>query len=183
MAIEKKAAATLWQRAVRELKQFAILTAYFYVTFGTVILMKAAVLHTHGIHYVIWGSAIVKALLIAKFMLLGRIMKIGERYRGRPLIWTTLHKAFGFLLLLVVMTVAEEAVIGLVHHRPISAILSELAGPRLEESLVEILVLLLVLIPFIAFSVLAEALEEGRLQRMFFGRPTPLEENLPSDRS
>jgi hypothetical protein len=84
MATETTAKATLGQRAVHEFKELAILTAYLYVTLGAVILMKAAVLHTAGVSFVPWGIAIVKALVLAKFMLIGRAMKIGERYTDRP---------------------------------------------------------------------------------------------------
>jgi hypothetical protein len=173
--------ATLLARATRELRAFALLTAYFYVTFGTLIFMKAAVLHTHGIRYFVWGSAIVKAVLIAKFMLVGRALKIGEGHKVRPLIWPTLHKAFAFLLLLVILTAIEGIVVGLFRHRSITAMLMDLVGPKLEESLADILFLLLVLIPFVAFSVLDETLGEGRLQRMFLIEPTSLGQNPPSD--
>jgi hypothetical protein len=103
LATEIIAKVTLGQRAVHELKELAILTAYLYVTLGAVIVMKTAVLHTHGIDAAVWGIAIVKALVLAKFMLIGQAMKIGERYTARPLIWPTLHKAFAFLVLLIIM--------------------------------------------------------------------------------
>ncbi|MGH7224297.1 MAG: hypothetical protein ACRELF_13785, partial [Gemmataceae bacterium] len=63
MATETIAKATLHQRAVHELKEFAILTAYLYVTLGAVIVMKTAVLHIHGIDSAVWGIAIVKAIV------------------------------------------------------------------------------------------------------------------------
>jgi hypothetical protein len=44
-------------------------------------------------------------------------MKIGERYTARPLIWPTLHKAFGFLVLLVALVIVEEVVVGLFHRQ------------------------------------------------------------------
>jgi len=58
------------------------------------------------------GLAIVKAALRAKFMLLGRAVHIGERFRNLPLIVPTLHKSFLFLSLLVVLTLIEEIVVG-----------------------------------------------------------------------
>jgi hypothetical protein len=66
------------------------------------------------------------------------------------------------------MTIIEEAVVGMFHHRPIAASLGELVGPRLGETRAGFLIMLLVLIPFFAFRVLGEALGEGRLERMFF---------------
>jgi hypothetical protein len=168
MATETTTKPTLGQRAVHEFKELWILTAYLYVTIGAVILYKTAVLHGQGISFVPWGIAVVKALLLAKFMLIGRAMKIGERYTDRPLIWPTLYKAFALLVFLVVLTIIEEVVVGLIHHQSMAASLGELFGPRLEETMAGILILLLVLIPYCAIGVLSEALGEGRLARMFF---------------
>jgi hypothetical protein len=168
------AKATLHQRAMHELKEFVFLSLYLYITLGAVILMKTAVLHTQGIELTPWGSAIVKAMVLAKFMLLGRAMNIGERTTSSPLIWPTLHKAFAFLLLLIIMTIVEEAVVGLFHHQSIDVSLGELVGPRLQEAIASILIMLLVLIPYFAFRVLDEALGEGRLVRMFFVAREPM---------
>jgi hypothetical protein len=162
------AKATLRQRAMHELTEFAILTAYLYITLGAVILMKASVLRDEGIHYVPWGIAIVKAAVLAKFMLVGRAMKIGERYTDRPLIWPMLHKTVAFLLLLIVLTILEEVGVGLLHQQSLAASLGELFGAKLDETLAGIVILLLVLIPYFAMRVLSEALGEGRLVRMFF---------------
>jgi hypothetical protein len=165
---ETTAKAPLHQRAIHEFKELVFISLYLYITLGAVVLVKTAVLHAEGIEYAPWGIAIVKAVVLAKFMLLGDAMKIGVRFGARPLIWPTLYKAFAFLVLLIILTVIEEAVVGLFHHQSIAASLSELVGPRLEETLAGYLIMLLVLIPYFAFRVLGEALGEGRLTRMFF---------------
>jgi hypothetical protein len=174
VATETYAKATLRQRAMHELTEFAILTAYLYITLGAVILMKASVLQDHNIRFALWGVAIVKAALLAKFMLLGRAMKIGERYSSRPLIWPTLHKAFAFLVLLVVLTIVEEVVVGLFNHQTVAASLGELTGARLDETLAGIVILFMVLIPYFTIRVISEALGEGRLLRMFFVEREPI---------
>jgi hypothetical protein len=73
------------------------------------------------------------------------------------------------------MTVIEEAVVGLFHHKSIATSLGDLFGPRLEETLAGYLIMLLVLIPFFAFRVLSKTLGEGRLERMFFIQREPME--------
>jgi hypothetical protein len=166
--------APLHQRAIREFKELVFITLYLYITLGAVILMKTAVLHGQGIEFAPWGVAIVKAVVLAKFMLLGEAVKIGGRTTTGPLIWPTLRKAFGLLVLLIIMTIIEEAVVGLFHHRSIAASLGELFGPRLEETLAGYLIMLLVLLPYCAFRVLGEALGEGRLARMFFVEREPM---------
>ena len=164
---------TLRRRAVHEFRELAIVTLYLYVTLGAVILMKAAVLHDRGISFTVWGVAIVKALVLAKFMLIGGAV-IGERYKTRPLIWPTLHKAFAFLVLLVVLTIIEEVVAGLFHQQSVAASLGELFGAKLEETIAGIIIMLLILIPYCAVGVLGEALGEGRLTRMFFVEREPV---------
>jgi predicted ferric reductase len=164
---EINAKAPLRQRAMRELKELVLISLYLYVTLG-------AVLHAEGINFSPWGLAIVKAVVLAKFMLLGEAMKIGE-HTTRPLIWPTLQKAFALLVLLIILTIIEEVVVGLFHHHSIATSLSELGGPRLEETLAGFVVMLLVLIPYCAFRVLDVALGEGRLARMFFVHREPME--------
>src|SRR5277367_167408 len=142
-------------------------------------MMKTAVLRTEGgVEFIPWGIAIVKAVVLAKFMLLGNAMKLGGANTTGALIWPTLRRAFAFLGLLIVMTIIEEAVVGLIHYRSIATSLGDLFGARLEETLAGYLIMLLVLIPFFAFRVLSEDLGEGRLERMFFvdresRQPTP----------
>jgi hypothetical protein len=175
LTAEMVAKATLHQRAVHELKEFIILALYLYITLGAVILMKTAVLHTVGIEVAPWGIAIVKAMVLAKFMLFGYAMKIGEGNTRSPLMWPVLQMAVAFLMLLIIMTVIEEAVVGLFHHKSIATSLGDLFGPRLEETLAGYLIMLLVLIPFFAFRVLSKTLGEGRLERMFFVQREPVE--------
>lgn len=174
MTAEMVAKATLHQRAMHEVKEFVILALYLYITLGAVILMKTAVLHTVGIEVAPWGIAIVKAMVLAKFMLLGFAMMFKkDRKTTNPLVWPTLQMAFAFLGLLIIMTIVEEIAVGLFHDRSIAASLGELFGIRLEETLAGYLIMLLVLIPFFAFRILSEALGEGRLERMFFVEREP----------
>jgi len=172
---EAHAKATLRQRAMHELKELVLISLYLYITLGAVILIKTAVLHTEGVKFVPWGIAIVKAVVLAKFMLLGEAMKIGERNFTTPLIWPTLQKALALLVLLIILTIIEEAVVGLFHDKSIAASLGELVGPRLEETIAGYIVMLLVLIPYCAFRILDVALGEGRLARMFFVEREPMQ--------
>src|ERR1700712_3187976 len=102
---------------MHELKEFAILALYLYICLGAVILMKTGVLHTIGIEAAPWGIAIIKAMVLAKFMLLGFALKFGEGNSTAPLIWPTLKMASAFLGLLIALTILEEIIVGLFHDR------------------------------------------------------------------
>jgi hypothetical protein len=150
----------LHHRFIQELKEFVVLAVYLYITTGAVMVTKIAALHTEGIEFAPWGIAAVKAAVLAKFMLIGHAMKLGERDTTSPLIWPTLHRAFAFLVLLVILTIIEEAMVGMFHHQSIAASIGELGGRRLGQTLAGMLLILLVLIPYFAFRVLGEALGE-----------------------
>jgi hypothetical protein len=74
----------------------------------------------------------------------------------------------------VILTIIEEAVVGLFHHRSIADSLGDLFGARLEETLAGYLIMLLVLVPYFAFQVLDDVLGKGRLVRMFFIEREPM---------
>ncbi len=174
MATQTNPRPTLPHRAIHEFKELAIITLYLYITLGALILLKAAILHTHGVEFVPWGIAAVKAVVLAKFMLLGHAIKLGERNSTNPLVWPTLRMAAAFLVLLIVLTILEEVVVGLFDHRTIAASLGELFGAKRDETLATYVIMLLILIPYCAFRVLSEELGNGRLERMFFVERRPI---------
>src|ERR1700722_901404 len=157
------------RRAVYEFRKLALIFLYLYIALGAIILMKAAILHAHGVSFTPWGIAAVKAAILAKFMLLGHAMKLGDSGKSGPLIWPTLYGAVIFVLLLVALTIIEEIVVGFLHGRPVAASLGDLTGHHLEETAAGIVIMLLVLIPYFAFRVLALSLGTDRLMQMFFG--------------
>src|ERR1700733_2324177 len=157
------------RRTIHEFKMLAFIFIYLYITFGAIILMKTAILHAHGISFTPWGIAAVKAAILAKFMLMGHALKLGDSGKSGPLIWPTLYGAVIFVLLLVALTIIEEISVGFFHGRPVAASLGDLIGPHLEETAAGIVIMLLVLIPYFAFRVLAMSLGTDRLMQMFFG--------------
>lgn len=160
--------ASLRHRAAEELKEFLALAAYLYICLGALMLLKTAILQDAGISYTAWGVAAVKALVLAKFMLLGGAVNIGTRYKDKPLIWPTLHMALLFFILLLVLTTVEELVVGLVHHRTPLVSLSHVVGSPFFVGLANSLIMFLILVPYCAFKCLGDALGHQYLVRMFF---------------
>ncbi len=159
--------ARLRDRAAVELREFLIITVYLYVYFGALIYFKSAILHAHGVDYAPWGIAIVKALICAKFVLVGRMFHLGERYKDLPLIWPTLYQSFVFMLLLVVLNALEEVVAGFIHHRSTADIIANINGGTLDQIVATSVLGMLIFIPFFAFRSLGELLGERNLVRVF----------------
>ena len=146
--------------ALHEVRQFAAIAAYLFVCFGALILMKSAILRGHGFDPVPWGFAVLKAALLAKFMLVGHALRLGERFRARPLIWSILYRSVVFLAL-IGLSVLEHGLLALLHGRALGPALREIGGGTALEAAATALVLLLVLLPYFGFRALAEALGEG----------------------
>jgi hypothetical protein len=160
---------TGWTKQLsHELKEYAVISLYLYICFGAILLYKTAVLQGHGINYAPYGLAAIKALILAKFILIGNETKLGERYRDRPLIYPILHKSLVFLVLVIVLSVIEEVVVGAFHGRSVATSLSDIAGGTWLEIVATALLLWLILLPYVTFRQIGERLGEGRLGRMLF---------------
>lgn len=157
-------------RATEELKEFLILSLYLYVCLGAIIIMKSAILNSVGVEFDAWGIAAVKALLLAKFMLIGKALHLGEK-KNKPLVWPTLYQSLLTLLLLIVLTTLEEILVGAIHHRMVRESLTHVAGDRLDMVLATFLIMFLILVPYFAFRNLGEVLGPGVLARLFFTDP------------
>ena len=157
-------------RAGHEFKEFAWLALYLWITFGAVVLLKAAVLRAHGIVYLPFGFAALKALICAKFILVGRMAGVAKARAGERLIVSIGRKSFALLVVLVALTVVEEVVVALIHGRSVTAALAELGGGTHLQLAATVFVLLLILIPYVAFHALDEVLGKGELRRLLLER-------------
>jgi hypothetical protein len=158
---------SLARRAKHELREYALLSAYLFVCFGALILYKAAILGAEGISYLPSGLAAIKALVLAKFIMLGHMIRLGGRHGGRRIAYVIAYKALLYLILLIILSVVEEVVVGLVHGRPIAASFADI-GDKLPQTLAMSLIMLLILIPYLASRELNVALGEGRLWTLLF---------------
>jgi hypothetical protein len=176
MSDQPAAKVPLHQKAVAEFKEVLVITVYLYVCLGAVTLHKTAVLHDAGVNFDMWGIAIVKALVLAKFMAIGRAMNIGQqRYKRKPLIWPTLYQSFLTLILLLTLTTIEELLVGLIHKRALADSLAHVVGPSLLQGGATLLIMFVILVPYFAFRNLGEVVGERALVRLFLiDRRTPL---------
>ena len=158
------------RKVTHEFKELVIITIYLYIFFAALVYLKAAILQAHGIPYTHFGLAAAKALICAKFVLVGQAFRLGERHKSRALIWPTLYKSAVFLIFLLVLNAVEEVLVGLIHHRPIAESVANVGGGTLPQLIATSFIGLLILIPFFAFRLLGEVVGEENLFRLFFWR-------------
>jgi hypothetical protein len=170
---------TLRDKAEEEIKQFAIIGFYFFVVFSAIAFMKAAILDAYGITWTHWGIAALKAALCAKFVMLGRALRIGNGHEQKPLIWQTVYQSVVFLVFVSALNIVEESVMGKIHGDHVRDTLSHVGGGTVEQMLATTLILFLVFLPFFAFSALHDVMRDRGLYRTFFVERLDLEPVRP----
>ena len=155
-------------RMFGELKRLFQIFLYMLICVGAILYYRMSIPGAQNAGLWHFGYAVIKALLLAKFILLGHMLHIGERHRGRPLFYSSLYQALALFVLLIALFALEEVVVGLFHGHSIRTSLTEVLGISLHLVLAQGLLLFLLLLPYVAFLQLNDALGPGVLKRMFF---------------
>ena len=121
------------QRLCHKLLEYISISVYLYVCFATFVVFKSATLRSQGIDYAPYGLAVAKALLLPQFILVRHKLRIAAPFRGATLIHFIIYKSALFLLLLVGLSVIEEAILAIIHHRAIGDALVEFRGGKLGQ--------------------------------------------------
>jgi hypothetical protein len=157
------------ERIVTELREFAILATYLFICFTALAAYKAAILRAYGVSFAPWVLAAIKALVSAKFLLIGRMFGLGDGLaKKHPLIISTLYRSLTFLLVLIFLTASEEIILGHLRGESVAESLAGLAGGTLWQVIATSFIMLLVLIPWFAFRAIGEVIGDETLVRLFF---------------
>ena len=156
------------ERAKGELKELFYITAYLFVVFGALTFYKSAILETQGVHWLPWGFALIKAVILAKFIMIGRALYAGGGHRTKPLVWQIIHRSIAFLILVAGFTVIEEAVVGFIHGKTFSGSMAEVGGGTREEMIASAIIMFLIFLPLFAYRALGEVLGDKALFRTLF---------------
>lgn len=167
MQAEQQARPSLARRAKDEMIRYLVTSLYLYVCFAAVLFYRDAVLSAHGVAFTAYGLAIVKALIMGKFMMLGHALHLGENFRHKALVYPLLYRSALFLGVLLILSVIEEVVRGLLHGESLADALSGFAGGTWQQIVAICFLMWLILLPYFAFRLAEEALGAGTLRRMF----------------
>jgi len=157
------------ERLREELHRYLAVSAYLYVCFAAILLYKSAILNSIGEHYLPLGLAAGKALILGKFVLLGEAAGVGTRIGARTLLQRILRSSLLFLVLLVLLTIVEEIIVGLVHGHSLGQAVAALAERSWLEVLASCVLMLLVLIPLVTVTEVSRTLGPGALRQLLLG--------------
>ncbi|HEY4309026.1 MAG TPA: hypothetical protein VGN12_06200 [Pirellulales bacterium] len=159
---------SLKQRLWEDVKTMAALFAYLAVFLGAFTTYKRLLLAEYGVPFFEYGCALVEALLLSKVIVLGRALRVGERFTRSPLAMPALYKTFCFCLLVLAMTIGEHFVVGWWHGESRSALVASLAKEGVWEIPARVLTWFIAFVPLFAFFEVDRVLGEGTLVKLFF---------------
>ena len=156
---------SLEERAVSELKEYAVITAYLWLLFALFSLHKELV---QGLDISAWqqGFAIVNALIFGKVILIGQALEVGKGLERRALVWVVLGKSLTFAILLLAFHLIEEAIRAWFEGKPLSGAFADLGG-TLPGLLSYVAIFFVMLIPFFAFREAGRILGNSALWNLF----------------
>lgn len=157
-------------RLVAELKTTFVTFVYLAIFFGAFATYRRLLLAQYQIPFFQFGSSLIEALVLAKVIVLGRLIRLGERYSDRPLIIPTLYKSLWFGALIVAFSILEQLIVGWFHGKVTAVIVQEVFSQGVWEILSRSFVKLLALLPFFAMEEIGRVLGEGKLFKLFFTR-------------
>lgn len=170
---ETPAKSSLKDKAIHEGREMLVIFLYLALFFCTFTVYRRLVLHEVGISYFHYGFALLKALVMAKVILLGQQVKFGRKYDDRPLFVSTCFKVVLFSFFYLAFEILEHVIGSLLHHQTAVSAFQEMISVGKAELLARTLVILFALCPFFAFTEVGRVLGEGRLYQLFFRTRNP----------
>ncbi len=165
--------------AIEEIRKLFWISLYFWVLLSLFSFHKALVLKEQ---YLLYDQlfALVNAVVLAKVILIGEFVHIGEKLENRPLIYPVLFQAAIFAVLLIVFHIAEESLRGaFMDGKTFSESLSAIDSGRIQGIFLVGIIMFVVLIPFFAFKELERAIGAKELHNLLFGDETKARSLLP----
>jgi hypothetical protein len=160
--------ATVKEKARHELRNYAFVSGYLFVCFAVLWFYETT---WSGDTEVMANLAAVavKALVLGKFILLGEAVGVGNRSQAPHLLGSIVGKSLQFLVLLILLTVAEEVLVGWYHGVSFSQTLAEFEQHTVVQMLAKCLLALLILLPLIATKEFSRTLGPGKLRGLLLG--------------
>jgi hypothetical protein len=149
---------SLEERALDELKKYAVIVLYLWVLFALFASYKRELLHENGINVWNEGFAIVNALIFGKVILIAQALSLGGNLKDRALVWIVLGKSLLFAIVLMVFHIGEEAIRAWFKDLPLSTAVADFGGGTWIGLLTYAAIFFVALIPFFVMQEAASVL-------------------------
>lgn len=158
------------QRLGHELTTYVLNVLYLFIFFGLFTLYRRLILEENQLVYLHYGISLIKALVLAKVIMIGDALGLGRRLEveNQPLIYPTLLKTAIFGLWVAVFSVFEHMLEGLARGQGLAGGIDDLLHEGKYELFASSLMVTFAFLPFFAVRELERRLGKGRIMGLFF---------------
>jgi hypothetical protein len=174
MSSSDKKSGNLKKKIVHEMVEYWINVCYLMLVFAAFTQYRRFILASHDITYTNYGFAVIEALILAKVIMIGAVLRVGRGLEDKPLIYPTLYKTAVFTLFVGVFTVLENVVKVLWKGTGFTGDIVDFLGKGPHEFLANALIVFVAFIPFFGVKELARVLGEDKIRALFFRRRDPV---------
>ena len=160
----------LKKKVVHEVVEYWINVCYLTIVFAAFTQYRRFLLAAHDITYTNYGFAVIEALVLAKVIMIGDVVRLGRGLERKPLIYPTLYKTVVFTLFVAVFTLIEHGIKGLWKGEGFTSGVVDFFGKGSNEILANSIVVFVAFIPFFAIKELGRVLGEDKIRALFFRR-------------
>jgi len=157
--------------AIDETKKLFGVFVYLWMLLTLFSLHKAFIFNEDILTYQ-QGFALINALALAKIVVVGQALHVGDHSKDKPLVYPILSKSAIFAAILILFHVVEETVIGVWRGKAVAEAIPTFGDGTLQSILMIAIILFVALIPFFAFIELERVIGPEELNTLLFGRKT-----------
>ncbi len=158
------------QKILHGMIEYWLSVLYMAIFFSVFANYRRLILAHYQISYEDYGISVIKALVLAKVILVAESLHLGRRFEGKPLIVPTIYKGFLFTICVAIFDVIEAIIRSFIYGRGAMGALDDVMNQFNYEWLAGGLVVFFAFIPFFAVRELRQILGEGTIFKLFFQR-------------
>jgi hypothetical protein len=160
----------LKEKIFHEMVEYWINVIYLTLMFAAFTQYRRLVLAAYDITYTNYWVAVIEALILAKVIMIGDVVRLGRGFEQKPLIYPALYKTVVFTLFVGAFTIVEHMLKGLWNGKGLTGGIADFFGKGYHELLAGCLVVFVAFIPFFGVKELGRVLGEDKIRTLFFRR-------------
>lgn len=150
-----------------ELGQFFMYTVFLAFFFCSLTIYSRLLLKEFSIIYFRFGYGIIQAVVLAKIIVVGKHLRLVEKFAGKPLIIPTLYKSIFFSIAAFAFSILEHFLVQWLHGVSFQQAYQELVNEGIDIILAKIFIVFIVFILFFGLLELAGVVGENKFYRLF----------------
>ncbi len=156
------------EKFYREMMEYWFNVLFLTIFFSVFTTYRRLILAYYEIDYGDYGSSLIKALILAKIMLVGEALHLGRKFEEHPLIIPTIYRAFIFTVFVAFFTIIESLIRSFWGGKGLLEALDHLLTVFNYEWLAQLFIVFFVFIPFFGIRELGNILGPGQIGKIFF---------------